>query len=263
MPLTVFIHGTLPPYPLTALPFAHEFFYCPPGLTKASDLDASYILAQSMSTLSEKDPLNFPLTNIYLFGWSGLLSKHERKQASLTLFETLTTLTHQYPEEPLTLITHSHGGNVVLHMAHEHALRAQSKLKIHQLILLACPVQITTQHYLNSPLFTTIISLFSTNDIIQILDPQGLYHLSNLIFTLAPHKALRQALSYPLFSERIFPPQDNLTQIHITLNKRAPLHLEFVLPSCICFLPDIIDHATHKHMAPCRFIKNSFELNLT
>jgi len=56
----------------------------------------------------------------YVFGWSGLLSQHKRRQEALRLLNELTEEVKKFKKRnitpKITIISHSHGGNVVLNM---------------------------------------------------------------------------------------------------------------------------------------------------
>ena len=68
-------------------------------------------------------------------------------------------------------------------------------------------------HLINDPLFKKIYSLYSTMDMVQILDPQKIK---------TPGKA-------PLFSQRKFPSCPQLIQVRLKCEGRGLLHIDFVL----------------------------------
>lgn len=221
--VTIFIHGTLPPKTLLALPRVGAFFKCPPGLTNSTQLNPTY-LAGSIQQL-EGD-------TVYTFGWSGNLSAQARKKAAADLAAIICSL--KDPSNLIRLVTHSHGGNVALYLAEQGCT-------IDELILLACPVQTSTAPYVHDPCFKKVYSLHSHSDIMQVLDPQGLPALFNTLkkhgieFTLAHLTKLG-----PLFSSRHFTPERKLKQMKVTHPNRPFLHIEFVLPSFIKKLPQLL-----------------------
>lgn len=169
--VTVWVHGTkLPPQSIL-----YFFLYRKLGLHRAVCYDWVYRLRSIAQELSQADPEHYPLKHIYFFGWSGNLNFIAREKAARDLHASIVSLrTHyknHYGKDPiLRVITHSHGGNVVLNMANlEHTF------KVDELIMLACPVQDETSYLVTSPLFKQVYAFYSTGDMIQVADPQGLY----------------------------------------------------------------------------------------
>ena len=182
--ITVWIHGTK----------SHEFlinqlsklsqnlevklFGYKQGLNKVASLTSNqnnYLLAKE---LSDNYPEQFPWEHFYVFGWPGKLNHAGRQLAAKDLYHALKELVLCYKKEyciipQITLITHSHGGNVALNMATIED--KDCPLIINKLILLACPVQNYTMDLVKSPLFKRIYSIHSHTDMLQILDPQWLH----------------------------------------------------------------------------------------
>lgn len=235
-PITIWVHGTFF-FPNYMLP---KFFYCPTGLNLATDLDKSYHHRSIAETLAQADPERFPLETFYLFGWSSKLSFPAREEAAKQLYNELKKLIVEYKKKHgqkpvIRIITHSHGGNVALNMA--QWFDPNDEIKIKELILLACPVQERTKQLTQSTLFTNIVSLFSTLDAVQVLDPQGLY----------PQEIRDMQTQYdkeetPLFSQRAFQAAPNVMQAQIKLNERDIFHIEFMLQRFLQLLPTILDN---------------------
>lgn len=219
-PTTFFIHGTYLP---VVTPILH--LECKQGVSHPNEYTTQDILPKIALTLSALDPRQFPLDSFYLFGWSGRLSPKGRKEAAYELYKALK----QYPH-PVTLICHSHGCNVALNLAAIAQEQNDTDFYIDRLILLAGPVQEVTKEYIKSPIFRSIISLYSEGDMVQIIDPQGLQN-ENM-----PENLLDQ----PLFSQRLWPTQAHLTQARILFNGIDPWHLDFLLDVFIKFLPKIV-----------------------
>lgn len=224
--ITVWIHGTR----FLSKPFFKTFFHCPQHLNPAHTFEHKYHLRKVAELLNSHDPHRFPLEQFYFFGWSGNLSKSARLEAARTLHCELTDLvthyTAQYGQKPIIrIITHSHGGNVALNLAQF----TQGDFTIAELILLACPVQKTTEHLINNPIFEKIYSLYSSMDSLQILDPQGL------------HNCTQNGFGSPLFSERRFKQHEKLAQVKLKIDGRGLLHVEFVLEKFISLLPAILN----------------------
>jgi hypothetical protein len=266
----VWIHGTNPKHFLPP-GIAHltnkmtaTLFDCRPGLHKTTDLDMHHYPFILTKTLSQAAPAQFPAEHFYTFGWPGKLTLEDRKIASEKLFSALQTLKTHYIEKDgcaphFVLISHSHGGNVILHMAEINDPNAEN-LYLKKIILLACPVQKHTKHLAQHRMFERIYALHSHTDLIQIADPQG-FHIP-------------KQLSLPLLSERHFNPHPKIAQacicwkngpfwhsddaiVHdVMLRKitkplkfldkikknRGLFHVEFKLLPFIRLLPSIIEH---------------------
>lgn len=235
-PITIWVHGTK----LVGSKILPNFFNCQQGLHRACKLDKNYhhrIIAQ---TLAETNPERFPLETFYLFGWSGALSFEARKQAAEELYESLKKLVDryekQYHQKPfIRIITHSHGGNVALNLP--DIKDADNNIVISELILLACPVQDYTKNNVLDPIFDTIISLYSTLDALQVLDPQGIY--SKEVHEM--HKQYEKHIKTPLFSQRVFEPHEKVIQAKLKINGRGIFHVEFLVKRFLRLLPKILD----------------------
>ncbi|OGB97332.1 hypothetical protein A3F06_00875 [candidate division TM6 bacterium RIFCSPHIGHO2_12_FULL_36_22] len=242
--ITVIVHGSKMPDTIgKLLCVAYKFRYAPMGLSNAQYLDSTYSFHKLVNTLNVSDPDRFALRNTYLFGWNGKVNTVERRKAAELLYEELVELAQRYPQgAKLQIITHSHGGNVVLNLP---VIQKDKPVKIiiDKLILLACPVQQQTAPNLTDPMFKKIIGCISKADVIQLLDLQGLHKENH---------AQRRCGS--LFSKRRFCPQDNLVQVRIQSGMRDIGHIDFVrkpfitkLPQVLCVIDERWDefHAQH------------------
>jgi hypothetical protein len=216
--VTVWIHGSkshehLPPF-LAKLTKNLSQLLCgdTKGLHRTADLDHQHYPFLRSKALSVGDPVQFNPEHFYTFSWSGRLTLKARKIASHDLFNALKLLHYKYKEKygiapEFILISHSHGGNVILHLA-EITDPDGFEPHVAKAILLACPVQKHTAHLINSPRFERIYSLHSHTDMIQIADPQGLHN--------------RKKLTKPLLSLRHFDLSPKLAQVVIRW-KKCPL----------------------------------------
>lgn len=245
--VTVWIHGTkidecLPsPFARLAKKAANFLFEHKPGLHHASAFDRNDYEPIRASILGTTEPIIFQQEHIYSFGWSGKLTLIARKNASQELFDCLKLLDQEIFEKTglrpeFILISHSHGGNVVLHLA-EIEDPDEFKPIILKAILLACPVQKNTSHLIDSPLFKRIYSLHSHADMVQIADMQGLHRKKH------EHK--------PLFSERHFDTHPKLVQVLIKW-KNGPIWHEH---------DRIIDEITLKHLTNSIKMLDHFKKN--
>ncbi|MBA3752143.1 hypothetical protein H0X06_05140 [Candidatus Dependentiae bacterium] len=238
--VTIFIHGTLPPKLLLKIPIIKKSVWYPKGLHPLVSLEDEFRLASVTRALCAEDPELFNKEFFYLFGWSGELSSKKRRKASKKLAHALLSLKAQYETKgisiSLRLITHSHGGNVALHLA--EFFTDTLPFTIDELILLACPVQRKTESYINHPLFCSILSLHSHLDIAQRIDPQG---ISNFLESVQ-FKGLKSTVSDignlgPLFSQAHFKPATHLRQVYVKYNSRALLHNDFISERYMRSLP--------------------------
>ena len=233
--VTVWVHGTrLLVNKLANKLTPQELFYSPPGMIPIKDVPAHYHMYHMAEGLSQKDPQRFQMDNFYLFGWNGKLSFKERKLAAQHLYNELVNLTKEYQKQynvtpTFRIITHSHGGNVALNLA--KVKKDDVPFEISELILLACPVQEKTKNFVADPLFKRVYSLFSRGELLQVMDPQGIYKGHSLL---------------PLFSQRTFPNNPKLSQAKIRMYGRSILHIEFLLGHFVLRLPEILD-ALDKH----------------
>lgn len=216
--LTVWIHG--------ARPFGKNYHNL--GLKHHTAFACNNSLCHiTRGILATQSPSYSP-DKLYVYSWTGSLSKIERLHAARDLKNSLEALiaeeTKRTGIQPkIRIIAHSHGGNVVLNLA----TIPSNVLRVDELVLLAVPVQHETLVNVTSPLFKRVFSLYSTIDIAQIIDPQGLHklHIPGSHF----------------FSSRRFKPQSNLLQAHVLLNGIACMHSTFNCPVMVRLLPSIID----------------------
>lgn len=228
--ITIWIHGTR----LFSRPLYHEQFNSQPGLAHIDAINSNCKIHTIAHALIESDPYRFAKKHFYIFGWSGKLCFDERERVAQTLQNKLQKLLMNYKTKGIQprvrIIGHSHGGNVALNLAH-----LECTFLVDELILLACPVQSKTKHLIKQSLFKKVYVLYSALDIIQILDPQGMYK----------HKSKASSL----FSRRQFLHQENLAQMKVKINRRAITHSEFAQKHFLKLLPHILDSIDQWHEA--------------
>lgn len=226
--VTIWIHGTR----LTFRPLSQKNNLYTPMLIKAHTPQCDTHLEKIADTLINADPELFQINNFYIFSWSGKLCFEERQAAANQLHVELETLITNYKtigiNPYIRIIGHSHGGNVALNLAHH-----KNSFQIDELILLACPVQEKTKPLIKDPLFRSIYALYSALDIIQILDPQGIYKHKNRAATL--------------FSNRQFAHQPNMAQMKVKIDRRAITHSEFAQETFLQLLPEILKNIKTWH----------------
>lgn len=222
-PITIWVHGT------RLLPdgIFEQFFFSKPGLNHYTSIDAKYHQRRLAQTLIEADPELFPAEYFYLFGWNGKLSFKERELAARKLYQDLKLLREHYIKkygiEPIIrMLAHSHGGNVILLLAHIKDPE-DTAFFINQVILMGTPVQKQTKQYAYADCFGKVYSLYSMLDVLQVIDPQGLQQKETM-----------------LFSERFFPMHEKIEQVAIKINNRSIMHIEFVKRKFMAKIPNII-----------------------
>ncbi len=81
---------------------------------------AAYPIAQAFELVAQKTHLADEKRHYYLFGWNGLLSQSSRRVEAVRLLNQLSAEVKKFHDqgiEPkITLLCHSHGGNVALNM---------------------------------------------------------------------------------------------------------------------------------------------------
>ena len=261
--ITVFIHGT-DLIPKTIIKPLERFVRHAPGMFSFDKVTLSYKYAKYLKNLCNYNPTLFPKEHAHIFCWSGKLSHRARVSAANTLHKELNVLALSYKKDykkiDLTLVTHSHGGNVVLNLAQ---VKEKREYTINTLIFMAIPVQEKTRYFVKDICFkdTQIYSTYSTGDMIQVLDPQGFRPQGRgyrKLFTNAgmieEKMKTRSACSAhddigkkktPLFSQRIFC-DNHVHHIKIQSGKRNIAHIEFLLPPFTKQLSSLLE-AAKKH----------------
>lgn len=220
--ITIWVHGTRigPSF------FLHDFFYRRLGIVNALDYAPRYHAQHMARYFCQADPQAYQLENFYFWGWSGKLSRTARKNEARTLYQDILTLkqtyAQKYPNRPLyvRLISHSHGGNVLLNLS--QVQNPDSPLDIDELILLSCPVQYATKEYVKSPCFKKIYSFYSS-DLYQVIDWQ---------------RVCKNGSSYvKMRSNRRFEEVPNLRQAKLKIDGRFLFHIEFLCKRFVKHIP--------------------------
>lgn len=193
-PLTVnvYVHGTQQ-FGSKMLP--EDIWYCQQGLHHISHLpddsmmvkdaqlmhdyeqvsNACFLRNVPAHTLSRgQTTLEFDIDHYYTYGWSGELSFDAREQAGKALYQELTLLLQKYKQEhaaypKLRIITFSHGGNVALNMVKNLPFIGGKKVEL-ELVLIASPVQKTTEYLINNAFISRSYVIYSTCDLLQVAD---------------------------------------------------------------------------------------------
>jgi hypothetical protein len=230
-PITLYIHGTI--FPVVARFTRHHLER--KGLYRLTGTDKQSSRVTVGSSLASADPKQFPADSFYKYYWSGDLASDARRKAAHAIYALLAT-----HEGPITIISHSHGCNVVLYLA-ELAKTAKQPLQIERLILLAPPVQEATAHLIKSQIFKRIYSFYSNADLMQVADPQGIYGKTKNAGT-------------PFLSERTYADLPNLTQARILIHHKGPGHRDFIHPDFFKQIPGLIETLDAAHAQGKRHI---------
>jgi len=246
--ITIFVHGTqhaatgwIPKYASWAYNFTHH----QDGLHRALDIPHDYLYTHLAKHLEDGDSKKFPLEHTYIFCWSGALSHTARLKAASELNKALNELVKKHTNPPhITIITHSHGGNVVLNIMN---IEDEKEYIINTLIMTANPVQTTTKECAeDDTIIKEILAPHSHGDYIQVAAPQQ--HPDQDLFKessfTSKEKIKNFLLSWlPPFSQRHFPKNSRVKHIKITCNGTSLSHIGFLLPSFTTTLGKIIDQA--------------------
>ena len=254
--VTVFIHGTLLPFPswasikhafsspregscsayqhyINSLRLKSAVCYQPIGLQGLFAINKKNKKSLSFGAYAAKKIFSqvysyflahrYADYRFYTFGWSGRLSHKHRKKAASNLYFELVRLRefwriHGY-EIDIDLYGHSHGGNVILNLATAESQFSTLKelLRIEHAVLLGTPIQKETACFFSASLFKRIYNFYSRGDAVQIAD----------LFSSKKPKSWRRFDHFTLkkrYSEKS--PSHILKQIECTVGKFKPRHIE-------------------------------------
>lgn len=191
----------------------HKINYAP--ITENSPYYYSFVTATMFqNALNNISPENYTNTSFYTFGWNGMLNHQSRVDCAKTLYKSLfdeiQKLKTKHKKICITVLAHSHGGNVALNLAKAYD-ELKSDLIIDNLILLGTPIQKETAQFVLSPLFKKIYNFYSDCDMVQIID----------ILSTEDAKSRRRFKNVT--------PLQNLVQIELQLGKKHPAHNELWL----------------------------------
>lgn len=139
-----------------------------------SALEASCYVIPAYQDIAHAAGLTSDIEEHAIFGWDGLLSQRARRAAAERLYTALIDYRDQtikkYGTDPhITILAHSHGGNVALWLA-DCEQEQKKKLFINRLFMYGTPMQVETGHCIVSPFFKQIFLGYSRGDSIQRRD---------------------------------------------------------------------------------------------
>ncbi len=212
---TIFVHGTTFPGISRLMlhnPTRRGIYRYTFGLTTGRERLAK--------VLHDADSKQFSAESFYKFYWSGHLGFEDRKKAAEDLAKYLKNHTGK-----VTLIAHSHGCNVVLYLA--EIAKNDPSVSVDRLVLLAPPVQEATKEFVHSPVFKKVYSFYSSGDLVQIADPQGMY------------SETKKGESF--FSKRTYNKAPNLVQARVLYDRQSLGHRAFIMPRFFKRIPQLLE----------------------
>lgn len=250
---------------------------------------AASAFARSLQKVYEFSYENPPNNTYYTFGWSGLLSPQIRYLEAKILYNLLSALLEEYPQDKrpkIRIIGYSHGGNVALKLAEVFEEQKNKRtMTINELILVGIPIISETDYLVNHSMFEHIYHFYSYGDRVQRLDWFSLHRFfSNRIFRersdfKLPDKLVQINLRVKRPAQnnkKIIPHYDNTTTVINTPKLRSadPGHTElwsfgwsptsyrqtfplYPLPTAV-FIPHFIN-TLHKTMPQAKHV--SLELH--
>lgn len=243
--ITVWIHGTK----FTRSDTYKRVFNGIPDIKHIKEFPSEHGIQFHMQLLDRDAHELFDYNSLYLFGWSGRLSTHERYWAAVILYQKLAGLSESYKQKfgkvpQIRLVTHSHGGSIALNLARVHKLR-KAQFEIDTLVLLACPVQHETKNLVESSLFKKIYAFYSSLDMVQILAPEFMHRICD-----DEGSIVGSCLRWIPFSNRCFEPSVYVRQAWIKINGHALVHSSFTQSKFLRVLPKLLkmaDKAYEEH----------------
>jgi len=214
--ITIFVHGTYIMRKILQYSPCRHLMYCPQGLSLAKNLPKHYHFHQIARGCVTCDNSSYSMDQFYVFGWeSEHVNDAARNKAAKKLVEQMSEVVVdyyiQYDVIPkVRLIGYSHGGNVVLHTANYLPLYADMHDVEVEAWIFGTPVQVISHDLVNSEHFSSIYSIFSKKDIVQVIDPQGLRN--------------RKITKKNFWSNRTFHESSRCIQVDFMVNDQAIGH---------------------------------------
>jgi hypothetical protein len=233
--ITVWIHGTK----FMRSDTYKRVYNGIPDIKHINEFPSEHGIQFQMQLLDRDASVLFRYDDLYLFGWSGRLSTHERYWAAVILYQKLTMLyelyTQKYGKAPrIRLVTHSHGGNVALNLARIHKARKAS-FEIDTLVLLACPVQHETKTLAENIFFKNVYAFYSSLDMVQVLAPEFVHRMRD-----DEDSVVGSCLRWIPFSTRCFECKSRVRQAWIKINGHAIMHSSFTRTQFLRTLPQLL-----------------------
>jgi hypothetical protein len=146
--------------------------FCQGCFVPEDEHKAAYLIAPSYHLFASYD--EHTRYAYYLFGHLGLLSHQYRNQvAQEELYHHLCDLLAKYNKEywnvGLTIVAHSHGGNIALNLVEAERVHKRG-LRIDNLVMWGTPIHVETIAYIFDPIFKRVINCHSDGDWVQGID---------------------------------------------------------------------------------------------
>lgn len=101
-------------------------------------------------------------SSVVMFQWTGNNADKYRKRAAKELVNKILAERKKHPSEPITIVGHSHGGNVGIMAAN---ILNDMGVKVDNLITINTPVR---EYKLNENTPTRHINIYNTNDVVKL-----------------------------------------------------------------------------------------------
>ena len=235
--ITIYVHGTTTSLGLRLISkFYPEVSFGAPGLHHVLEMNGDALMLQDVKLLEQKDPNRFCMQYFYTFGWSGKLLKKAREKAGCDLYHEICGLLKKYKKKygvypKIRLLTFSHGGNVALEMIKHLPFFVDQVIEL-ELVLVAIPVQKTTEKYIENKHIKCSYVISSSRDLLQVVDcyrhDDG-FHIPNRFFNTTIL---------------------NCKQIEVAINNRGLGHMD-LMRSFMVHLPDALNYADLTNLSDC------------
>lgn len=227
--VTIYVHGTTTAVGLKFLgKFCKDVSFGAPGIHHVNCLPDNALLHQDIELLQQRDPIRFCSEHFYTFGWSGKLNFAARAHDGKILYKELIKLLEHYKTKygyypHVRLMTFSHGGNVALNMVKHLPFCRNEHIHL-ELLLIACPVQKTTEHLIEHAEIDQVYVISSSRDLLQVVD----YYYHD---------------DHGYFPDRFFhTKKSNCTQVKVEINNRGLGHID-LMRSFMIHLPYVLNFA--------------------
>lgn len=230
--ITVYVHGTTTALGTKLLQKLYKkMSFGEPGLHHINHLPDDALLCRDADLMQQADSFRFDKNHFYTFGWSGKLSVKARQAAGKDLYDQLIVLLTEYQTKygkipKVRILTFSHGGNVALHMVEHLPFFAHQNVHL-ELVLVAVPVQKTTEYLIEHDCITKSYVISSTRDLLQVVD------------------------TYKFEKKRYWPKRFFQTksckccQIQVLINDRGLSHVD-LMRSFVIHLPSVLQFADNQ-----------------
>lgn len=144
-----------------------------PGM---QELNETSIIDRYNNKFIKYKKYNHPDTLYFFFNWPGKKTNAHRKYAALRLYIEIKKLKKKYPYKKISILAHSHGGNIALEMSYWANLLGDQNFFIEELYLFGTPIGKRTEQWAvqknhnHGYIFEKIINCYHKKDLLQVID---------------------------------------------------------------------------------------------